>query len=264
MDGCRVAVEHLGYEWHGAYGIEGRRYCTLADSAGARIAQFHIFAEASSHVRRHLAFRDYLRTHADVAMAYETEKRRAKALYPDNSHSYSDEKSIWIREIEHKALVWLMAMQMQIRDAIPGDAEQACDVMRRSIIELCVPDHRNDPAILNRWLANKKPEITAAWIAQPDASMLLAIEGDAVLAVGGVTDAGEITLNYVSPDARFHGVSKALLAALEARAKERGHRSCVLLSTQTAYRFYLAAGYADDGAPINKVGSPGQPMAKEL
>ena len=264
LDRGRSAVEELGYVWHGACGIEGRRYCTLTDAAGARIAQLHIFAEASSHVRRHLAFRDYLRTHADVAMAYETEKRRAKALHPDNSHSYSDEKSIWIREIEHKALVWLMAMQMQIRDAIPGDAEQACDVMRRSIIELCVPDHRNDPAILNRWLANKKLEINAAWIAQPDASMLLAIEGDAVLAVGGVTDAGEITLNYVSPDARFQGVTKALLAALEARAKERGNRSCALLSIQTAYRFYLAAGYADDGAPINKVGSPGQPMAKEL
>jgi hypothetical protein len=31
--------------------------------------------------------------------------------------------------------------------------------MPRSIAELCVLDHRNDPAILARWLANKTPEI---------------------------------------------------------------------------------------------------------
>lgn len=136
--------------------------------------------------------------------------------------------------------------------------------MRRSIIELCVADHRDDPIILDRWLANKQPEVTRGWIASTTGSMLVAVEGEAVLAVGGVTDAGEITLNYVSPDARFRGVSKAMLKALEARAKERGNRRCTLLSTQTAHRFYLAAGYDNDGAPINKVGSPGQPMAKAL
>lgn len=151
-----------------------------------------------------------------------------------------------------------------IRDAVPVDAAPACDVMRRSIAELCTADHANDPAILDRWLANKTPEIVASWIVQPKASMLLAVEGDKVLAVGGVTDTGEITLNYVSPDARFQGVSKALLRALETRAAERGNKRCVLLSTQTAYRFYRAAGYENDGAPINKVGSPGQPMAKTL
>jgi hypothetical protein len=37
----------------------------------------------------------------------------------------------------------------------------------------------------------------------------------AIAAVGAVTDGGEILLNYVSPAARFHGASSALLAALE-------------------------------------------------
>lgn len=37
---------------------------------------------------------------------------------------------------------------MHIRDAILDDAPAACDVLRRSIAELCVADHRNDPAIL--------------------------------------------------------------------------------------------------------------------
>jgi GNAT superfamily N-acetyltransferase len=154
---------------------------------------------------------------------------------------------------------------MEIRDAVPADADAACEVLRRSITELCVADHRNDPAILVRWLANKTPEIVASWIAQPGNSVLVAVEGSGILAVGSVTDKGEITLNYVWPDARFRGISRALLAALETRARECGNARCVLLSTETARGFYHRAGYREDGPPQGKFGSTGSyPMSKPL
>jgi GNAT superfamily N-acetyltransferase len=153
---------------------------------------------------------------------------------------------------------------MEIRDAVAGDAPAACDVMRRSIAELCVADHRNDPAILRRWLSNKTPAIFMSWI-RPGNSLLVAVEGDTILAVGSVTDAGEITLNYVSPDARFRGVSRAVLGALEARAVERGNVQCTLTSTETARRFYHANGYVEDGLPAGKFGmESGYPMSKLL
>jgi GNAT superfamily N-acetyltransferase len=118
---------------------------------------------------------------------------------------------------------------------------------------------------LNAWLANKTPEIVAGWARQKGNSLLLAVEGDAVLAVGSVTDLGEITLNYVAPDARFRGVSRALLRALEARAAERGNIRCTLTSTETAHRFYQSAGYIDDGAPTGKFGTVASyPMSKEI
>ena len=152
-----------------------------------------------------------------------------------------------------------------IREAAADDAVAACRVLRESISRLCVADHRNDPAILDAWLANKTPEIVAAWATQKGNSLLLAVEGDAVLAVGSVTDAGEITLNYVAPAARFRGVSRALLSALEARAVERGNKRCKLTSTETAHRFYQSAGYIDDGVPTGKFGtSSGYPMSKEI
>lgn len=154
---------------------------------------------------------------------------------------------------------------MQIRDATPQDADAACDVLRRSISQLCAADHGNDAAILGRWLSNKTPEIVAGWAKQPGNSLLLAVEGDVVLGVGSVTDAGEITLNYVAPEARFRGVSRALLGAIEARAAERGNTRCTLTSTETAHRFYQSSGYSDVGKPVGNFGtSSGYPMSRRL
>ena len=154
---------------------------------------------------------------------------------------------------------------MEIRDATPGAADAACRVLRESISQLCVADHGNDPTILNAWLANKRPAIVAGWAVQEGNSLLLAVDGDAILAVGSVTDAGEITLNYVAPAARFRGVSRASMKALEARAQERGNTRCTLTSTETAHRFYQTVGYIDDGSPMGKFGTRSSyPMSKRL
>jgi GNAT superfamily N-acetyltransferase len=153
---------------------------------------------------------------------------------------------------------------MMIRDAAPEDATAACNVLRRSIIELCVADHRDDPTILSQWLASKTSENLRLWIARPDNNIMVAVEGETILAVGGVTNAGEVNLNYVSPEARFRGVSKTLLKALEARAVERGAHRCTLTSTGTARRFYRAAGYVEDAASIGKFGAMSHPMSKDL
>lgn len=112
---------------------------------------------------------------------------------------------------------------MLIRRARPDEAAEICDVLRRSIAELCGADHHDDPAILRRWLANKTPKSVESWIADSDNDLLVAVEGDTVLAVGAVRNDGEITLNYVSPDARFKGASRAMLAQLEVTARDRGN-----------------------------------------
>jgi GNAT superfamily N-acetyltransferase len=152
---------------------------------------------------------------------------------------------------------------VEIRVAKPEDAEAACTVLRASITELCAADHGNDPVLLERWLANKQPDVVASWIADPDNPLLLAVEGDAILAVGSVNGGGYITMNYIAPRARFRGVSRALLKALEARALERGNSECRLHSTETAHRFYLSNGYVDAGEPIRKFGMNSRyPMSK--
>jgi len=158
---------------------------------------------------------------------------------------------------------------VHIRPARAADAAAACEVLRRSIAELCEADHGNDAQFLGRWLANKTPENVAAWIADAGNVVLVAVDGDKIAGVAAMTRAGRISLNYVSPDARFKGVSKTLLAELERKAAEIGLSRCVLESTRTARRFYEAAGYreqpglaADASLPVDAGNC--RPMVKTL
>jgi len=132
---------------------------------------------------------------------------------------------------------------MQIRPARADDAIAACDVLRRSITELCEADHENDPARLARWLANKTPDCVLGWIA--DSHVLVAEDGGRIVGVAALTGSGHVTLNYVAPEMRFKGVSKALLRAAEDTARQLGCRVCTLESTRTAERFYRKAGYRE-------------------
>src|ERR1051325_8047689 len=109
---------------------------------------------------------------------------------------------------------------MEIRRAIPDDADAACIVLLRSIADLCHADHRGDAESLRRWLANKTSENVRRWIG--NVHVFVAADGGAILGVAALSPAGEILLNYVSPDARLRGVSKALVARLEEEASALG------------------------------------------
>jgi N-acetylglutamate synthase-like GNAT family acetyltransferase len=149
---------------------------------------------------------------------------------------------------------------MKIRDARIDDAKAACEVLRRSITELCSQDHKNDNEFLSKWLANKTPDNVAKWIADENNYTVVAEQSGDIVGVGVITNTGKITLNYVSPDARFKGVSKAILDRLEKKARELGLEQCSLESTVTARRLYTSAGYTEDQCDASHC----QPMSKRL
>ena len=95
-------------------------------------------------------------------------------------------------------------------------------VLIASITELCAADHGNGAERLASWTANKTPDGVKAMFAEPGLSLLVGELDGQVAAVGAMIPAsGEIALNYVDPGARFRGVSKALLSAME-QQHERG------------------------------------------
>jgi len=156
-------------------------------------------------------------------------------------------------------------MSVTVRRAEPADAAEICAVLRASITELLASAHRNDPATLGAWLENKTVENALRWISADDRYAVVASEVGTVCGFGMMKSTGEIGLLYVAPSARFRGVSKALLAALEERAAAWGLRRMTANSSCTALPFYRARGYQPAGEPVQGFGVTRMwPLAKTL
>jgi GNAT superfamily N-acetyltransferase len=133
--------------------------------------------------------------------------------------------------------------QPTARAAEAGDAEAAVSVLRRSIVELCVVDHQNDAATLEKWLQNKTVEDFHAWLANERNSCVVTESGSTLNGVGMIGRDGEIRLCYVSPEAQGRGFGRAILRALEEKAAAWGLQKLRLASTVMACAFYEKHGY---------------------
>lgn len=104
VDSCNRSMESIGYEAKGEYGIAGRRY--FQKGGDNRTHHIHVFELGSPHIDRHLAFRDYLRAHQDVAKEYGTIKRNLMKQHPYDMESYINGKAAFVMETERSALAW--------------------------------------------------------------------------------------------------------------------------------------------------------------
>jgi N-acetylglutamate synthase-like GNAT family acetyltransferase len=156
-------------------------------------------------------------------------------------------------------------MPVSVRKAVESDAESACDVVRRSIKELCVADHRNDRDTLDAWLENKTVAMFERLINAESKSCVVALRNDQICGFGHMNHTGEVGLLYVAPEARFLGASTLMLAWLEEQAAGLGLNAVFLNSSLTAKRFYEARGYVQTDDPTPGFGiTSGWPMVKQL
>jgi GNAT superfamily N-acetyltransferase len=138
-------------------------------------------------------------------------------------------------------------------------------VVRRSIVELCYEDHRGDPATLKVWLANKTPKHLEEWLSSEKNFAVVAERDEVILGFALLHLPDKVELLYVSPEARFSGISKALLKALESAAYAAGVHEVRLDSSATALRFYNRLGYLPSGPPAKAFGlANGYPMSRSV
>jgi GrpB-like predicted nucleotidyltransferase (UPF0157 family) len=106
VDEKSLAMESLGYEVMGEFGIPGRRFFRKDDQEHIRTHHIHTFEIASAQVERHLAFRDYMLAHSEEAQKYSELKRELAKKYPQNIDKYINGKDGFIKEMDEKAAQW--------------------------------------------------------------------------------------------------------------------------------------------------------------
>ena len=103
VDTVAEKFSDIGYEYLGEFGIEGRRY--LRKGGDERTHQIHIFqADDWNNIGRHLAFRDYMRTHEKEREEYAKIKIELAKKYPYDIDGYCDGKENFVREMEEIAI----------------------------------------------------------------------------------------------------------------------------------------------------------------
>ena len=151
-----------------------------------------------------------------------------------------------------------------IRPATPADAAAMSAVLIDSITRLCLEDHKGNAEAIAAWTANKTPAMVLKMFDNPNVRLFVAERDDEIAAVGCLNGTDEIGLNYVAPTHRFMGVSRALLAAMEAIMQDSGVVHGKLFSSTTAREFYRTAGWVDVDGPLSGRLVAGYPMRKRL
>lgn len=106
VDGRSSAMESLGYEVMGEYGIPSRRYFRKDNREGIRTHHVHAFEAGSADAGRHLAFRDYMIAHPVDAQRYSELKRKLAEEHPQSIDGYMDGKDGFIKEMDRRAAQW--------------------------------------------------------------------------------------------------------------------------------------------------------------
>lgn len=89
----------IGYVHEGNLGIDGREAFAYSGKEHLQCHHLYVCPEESKELKRHLAFRDYLRNHPDAVATYGAVKMEAAQLFPENIESYIAYKSSVIEEI---------------------------------------------------------------------------------------------------------------------------------------------------------------------
>jgi GrpB-like predicted nucleotidyltransferase (UPF0157 family) len=93
----------VGYRHQGDLGIPGRE--AFESPSGLQAHHLYLVVQGNGELRKHIAFREYLRTHPEAREGYANLKRALSVKYRNDRVAYSEGKTGFILEVLGKATV---------------------------------------------------------------------------------------------------------------------------------------------------------------
>lgn len=93
------ALESIGYSHEGDLGIPGREAFKYEGKDHLKKHHLYVCAQDAEELKRHITFRDYLRSDPDAVAEYSRIKEEGARLYPDDIDKYIEHKSPFIESV---------------------------------------------------------------------------------------------------------------------------------------------------------------------
>ena len=93
------ALVEIGYQHEGDLGIVGREAFKYDGKEHLKKHHLYVCPEDSPELRRHIAFRDFLRAHPEAVREYSRIKEEGAKQYPNDIERYIEYKSPFIEKI---------------------------------------------------------------------------------------------------------------------------------------------------------------------
>ena len=93
------AMESIGYYHEGDLGIPGREAFKYEGKEHLRKHHLYVCTKDATELKKHITFRDYLRSHPEAASGYSKVKEEGAKLYPEDIDSYINYKAPFIEGI---------------------------------------------------------------------------------------------------------------------------------------------------------------------
>ena len=99
FDAVVLELNQIGYRHEGDLGIPGREAFGYEGKDHLRKHHLYVCPQDSPELKRHIAFRDYLRAHPDAAREYGRVKEEGATRHPYDIEGYIEHKSAFIGRI---------------------------------------------------------------------------------------------------------------------------------------------------------------------
>ena len=99
LEAVIAALGTIGYRHEGDLGIAGREAFKYEGKDHLRKHHLYVCPQDSPELKRHLAFRDYLRSHPAAVREYSRIKEEGASLYPRDIEKYIEHKAPFIEKV---------------------------------------------------------------------------------------------------------------------------------------------------------------------